>query len=749
MSHDDGRHAGVRHRVGDQLPECEPERVDVSRLGLLALHEHLRCHVAYRALERRRHVRLLAAQADGHPKIHDLGHDAACIGRPALEHHVGRFQVCVHNLVEVQVHHALCDVGRRLEHRPHVEAGRVAERPRGTHGAQAAAVAVFQHQLHLVRCDGGGHFRRDAVGVEQVGAAGLHVRTDVLDDHAAVARLHQRAVVGAGRLVADRLDAVRVGLDQVWVAERAADGRLHDGHLFRALAAAHRRRQHHALDRDRRSAPQPQVHRPERPLAQHRQDRDLVLLRCQPHIALLLEPVTLKLDARRKVARRLVQLLLVCHDRQQVVLPHERRVEFALFVLERVRHRLELAVPTEQQVDEERQDDRHDDDGRGDGGLPAGVPPCGRPDLDRPGRGKGLDLDGDTVARRRRRVGKQLVGRRGQQKAARVSRIGPRQFEFVPRLDNLRQLQVVPDHVPVDEHHDKAPEAVRRIEAHRALVRQRAARRTKCVVRRVARRVGIHRHAQRRAQVALHQFERPRHDHFVVFDRIDSRRTILCAAQQVQPDGSIVASGRFDGMDDACGRKLQAHRGRRLEAAFVLRPALAVVAHVHTSAGRGHHERFERAGRKVLEARHHWGPLQVGHAGHVLRGQVCWLQRRLQRPLNLVGPAASNKHGLVPRPCAHSVGHGLQADQSDRQTERQHQQWYDDARRLRSQHALQQRHRDAQARDASQPPPDAPPFGARRHQPCVARRRRGAAAVVGDEAAYVGRYLDGTGAAPC
>eukprot|EP00955_Chlamydomonas_euryale_P048223 353914-Chlamydomonas_euryale.AAC.2 len=52
---------------------------------------HLRCHVAYRALERRRHVRLLAAQADGHPKIHDLGHDAACIGRPALEHHVGRF----------------------------------------------------------------------------------------------------------------------------------------------------------------------------------------------------------------------------------------------------------------------------------------------------------------------------------------------------------------------------------------------------------------------------------------------------------------------------------------------------------------------------------------------------------------------------------------------------------------------------------------------------------------------------------
>eukprot|EP00955_Chlamydomonas_euryale_P003009 31764-Chlamydomonas_euryale.AAC.2 len=102
-------------------------------------------------------------------------------------------------------------------------------------------------------------------------------------------------------------------------------------------------------------------------------------------------------------------------------------------------------------------------------------------------------------------------------------------------------------------------------------------------------------------------------------------------------------------MDDACGRKLQAHRGRRLEAAFVLRPALAVVAHVHTSAGRGHHERFERAGRKVLEARHHWGPLQVGHAGHVLRGQVCWLQRRLQRPLNLVGPAASNKHGLVPR----------------------------------------------------------------------------------------------------
>eukprot|EP00955_Chlamydomonas_euryale_P062915 358506-Chlamydomonas_euryale.AAC.2 len=114
-----------------------------------------------------------------------------------------------------------------------------------------------------------------------------------------------------------------------------------------------------------------------------------------------------------------------------------------------------------------------------------------------------LDLDGDTVARRRRRVGKQLVGRRGQQKAARVSRIGPRQFEFVPRLDNLRQLQVVPDHVPVDEHHDKAPEAVRRIEAHRALVRQRAARRTKCVVRRVARRVGIHRHAQRRAQVAL------------------------------------------------------------------------------------------------------------------------------------------------------------------------------------------------------------------------------------------------------
>mmetsp|Transcript_24719 Transcript_24719/g.67374 ORF Transcript_24719/g.67374 Transcript_24719/m.67374 type:complete len:260 (+) Transcript_24719:639-1418(+) len=136
--------------AGEQLPASDAEGIHVGGLGHSAFQQDFWCHMRKGALKQAAHVRRGIFHAHSQPKISNLAGHPTAFSTRAAQHHILRFQVCVHHVVAVQVQHRPRNVRCRVQDSCVVQPGVGQEDLLIQRCAEAAAVAVLDHQADLV-----------------------------------------------------------------------------------------------------------------------------------------------------------------------------------------------------------------------------------------------------------------------------------------------------------------------------------------------------------------------------------------------------------------------------------------------------------------------------------------------------------------------------------------------------------------------------------------------------------------------